>query len=237
MAACSCTLLHTALLQNTAELLLLRSQMDTSWCAQGVTTGWLAPTLGCLEMMQCITMGVSQDKRRSLGTAGKVRQGIQASCALQLSQREDCVPTALFSCPAASAWRAPASCATHLLYCAALAGRAPASTCNWCAAVLSRVQLLDRGRPQTGLVPSTVSFRCALQARPGIAARCQPLLTACAVQAGADSSATVLQLPHMTGDIMRKLGRKKARTLADMLALSPEELHEALITSGEPLLS
>ena len=43
---------------------------------QGVTTGWLAPTLGCLEMMQCITMAVSRDVRRDFGTAGKVRGAV-----------------------------------------------------------------------------------------------------------------------------------------------------------------
>ena len=38
----------------------------------GQTCGWLAPTLGSLEMLQCLTQGVSQASRKNLGTAGKV---------------------------------------------------------------------------------------------------------------------------------------------------------------------
>ena len=38
----------------------------------GQTCGWLAPTLGSLEMLQCLTQGVSQASRKNLGSAGKV---------------------------------------------------------------------------------------------------------------------------------------------------------------------
>ena len=50
--------------------------------APGQTWGWLAPTVGSLEMMQCITQGVSQASRKSLGATGKV-----ASPALGLRTR------------------------------------------------------------------------------------------------------------------------------------------------------
>ena len=35
--------------------------------------GWLAPTLGGLEMMQCLTQGISMASRKALGQSGKVR--------------------------------------------------------------------------------------------------------------------------------------------------------------------
>ena len=53
-------------------------------------------------------------------------------------------------------------------------------------------------------------------------------------QAGSDSSAAVLQLPHMTGDVLRKLGRRKARALGDLLNLPPDELLDTLTCSGAP---
>ena len=44
------------------------------------TFGWLAPTMGSLEMMQCITQGVSQASRKNLGGGGKVQP---LSCAVR----------------------------------------------------------------------------------------------------------------------------------------------------------
>ena len=55
------------------------------------------------------------------------------------------------------------------------------------------------------------------------------------VQAGQDSSAVLLQLPHMTAEVLRKMVRKRMRTLADLLLLSPPELEELLTSSGTGL--
>ena len=59
-------------------------------------------------------------------------------------------------------------------------------------------------------------------------------LTRCTVQATSDSSAVLLQLPHMSVEVLRKIVRKRIRTLPDLLQLSSQELDELLTSSGEP---
>ena len=72
---------------------------------QGATTGWLAPTLGSLEMMQCITMAVSQDKRRSLGSAGKVPYQLPGTHSSHVNSQEPGLQTAHHLCTGADLLR------------------------------------------------------------------------------------------------------------------------------------
>lgn len=53
-----------------------------------------------------------------------------------------------------------------------------------------------------------------------------------ALQGGADTS-VLLQLPHFDYDVLKKLGRKKMRSLAELAAMDPEERLELFVTSGE----
>ncbi|EIE19320.1 hypothetical protein COCSUDRAFT_48909 [Coccomyxa subellipsoidea C-169] len=48
---------------------------------------------------------------------------------------------------------------------------------------------------------------------------------------GADTS-VLLQLPHFDYDVLKKLGRKKMRSLAELAAMDPEERLELFVTSG-----
>ena len=51
-------------------------------------------------------------------------------------------------------------------------------------------------------------------------------------QASSDSSAVLLQLPHMSTEVLRKLVRKRVRTLPDLLQLSTPDLEELLTSNG-----
>ena len=57
-------------------------------------------------------------------------------------------------------------------------------------------------------------------------------VTWCTVQATSDSSAVLLQLPHLSVEVLRKIVRKRIRTLPDLLQMSPQELDELLTSSG-----
>ena len=47
-----------------------------------------------------------------------------------------------------------------------------------------------------------------------------------------EGNAPLLQLPHVDADILRKLFRKKLRTLPEMQAADPKERREALLSAG-----
>ena len=57
------------------------------------------------------------------------------------------------------------------------------------------------------------------------------------VQVGQDSQAPMLQLPHMDMDIIKKLGRKRVRSLGELLILESEERLTLLKSCGESTLS
>lgn len=58
-------------------------------------------------------------------------------------------------------------------------------------------------------------------------------LTARKGVSGADGIAAFLQLPHFNEQVVRKIGRKKVRTLQEFRELSDEERKELLITKGD----
>ena len=84
-----------------------------------------------------------------------------------------------------------------------------------------------------------MSLRCALASHKHHLCSCHTMtralhgLTRCTVQATSDSSAVLLQLPHMSVEVLRKIVRKRIRTLPDLLQLSSQELDELLTSSGE----
>ena len=47
-----------------------------------------------------------------------------------------------------------------------------------------------------------------------------------------EGNAPLLQLPHVDADILRKLFRRKLRTLAEMQAADPKERRDALLSAG-----
>ena len=53
-----------------------------------------------------------------------------------------------------------------------------------------------------------------------------------AFKGGVEGNAPLLQLPHVDADILRKLFRKKLRTLAEMQAADATERRDALLSAG-----
>ncbi len=51
------------------------------------------------------------------------------------------------------------------------------------------------------------------------------------MQGGADTN-VLLQLPHFDYDVVKKLGRKKVRSLTELSAMDAEERLELFVTSG-----
>lgn len=52
-------------------------------------------------------------------------------------------------------------------------------------------------------------------------------------QAGTDSQAPMLQLPHMDMDVIKKLGRKRVRGLGELLDLPEDERLSVLESTGD----
>lgn len=53
-----------------------------------------------------------------------------------------------------------------------------------------------------------------------------------ALKGGVEGSVPLLQLPHMDVEVLRKLTRKKLRSLPELQQADPLERHEALLQAG-----
>jgi hypothetical protein len=62
------------------------------------------------------------------------------------------------------------------------------------------------------------------------------ILVSDVLQGGTDTN-VLLQLPHFDYDVLKKLGRKKVRSLAELSTMDAEERLELFVTSGVRLLS
>ena len=53
------------------------------------------------------------------------------------------------------------------------------------------------------------------------------------MQGGADSG-VLLQLPHFDYDVVKRMGRKRVRTLAELATMDAEERLDLFVSSGAP---